>query len=71
MNIKKKYYVWRRDDGYIDASHGHMPGTIVGANGKTATFEKLGEFEEWIDALVCIQTNRYKAEETQNEQRQK
>lgn len=58
------FYVWRRNDGYVDATAGRMPSDHVGANGKTATFEKLGEFEEWIDALECIQTNRYKAEKT-------
>lgn len=60
------YFVWRRNDGYVDASLNCMPGNYVtggayqtlAGGGQPVTFEKLGEFDTWEEARACILAER-------------
>ena len=49
-----KYYVWRRNDGYIHASCGGKPDNWNTVDGRHVSFEHLGEFDEWKDAHDLI-----------------
>lgn len=53
-----KFYVWRRNDGYVAATDGHMPKGWNTQEGKTISFEQLGFFDYWPDAVKCIEENR-------------
>jgi len=55
-----KFYVWKRNDGHVNCTKGHMPINYFPGNNslKEITFEKLGEFEEWEDALKLITEKR-------------
>lgn len=48
------YYVWRRNDGFVNSSANLMPNGFTGANGSVTTFEQLGHFDNWGDAYDCI-----------------
>jgi hypothetical protein len=50
----KKYVVWRRNDGLVAATVGHLPHDYNGADGSKTTFEKISEHAEWEDAYDAI-----------------
>lgn len=60
------YFVWIRNDGYIDVTKGGMPRDYVTGgdyrtregSGKPVTFQQLGQFHEWSLARRCIVMNR-------------
>lgn len=54
--MKTTYYVWRRSDGYVNASATHRE-NFQPSNGKDK-FEVLLITEDWAEALECIKANR-------------
>jgi len=53
----RKYFVWRRNDGFVHASCGSKPSNWV-AGGEATTFEHLAEFDNWVDARALIEKLR-------------
>ncbi len=51
------YYVWRRNDGYVAASR-YKPHDWKGLNGEVTSFEHLGAYEQWSDAVDVIQREK-------------
>lgn len=47
------YYLWKRSDGHIGAST-QMPQTLNCADGKSLTFIKIGESNNWSDLEKLI-----------------
>jgi hypothetical protein len=52
-----RYYVWRRNDGYINATC-YPVADWVGANGEVTSFVSLGVFDVWADAAATIRVAR-------------
>jgi len=52
------YFVWRRSDGYVNASTGMPSDWTQPSDGERVTFKLLGEFEEWKDAEAFIMKNK-------------
>lgn len=55
----KKYVVWKRNDGVIGATAGHMPWDYTGANGDVAKFEFIFETDVWEEAYDRIVLERH------------
>ncbi len=55
--VRSRYFVWRRNDGYINATAGGWPRDYpAGYGSPEVTFEHLGEFTEWPDAFNFIKS---------------
>ncbi len=64
---KTKYYVWRRDDGYVSSTAGRMPMGWKTPDGREVTFEQLGVFDEWNQETIdLIERERAKTCKTLN-----
>lgn len=64
MTFKTIYYVWRRNDGYINSSC-YMPKGHGQMDKKGASYELLGTFQEWTIEVVQFiedQRDKYKDE---------
>ena len=51
------YFVWRRNDGYVDSTCGHMPQEWKVGNVETS-FVKLAETTDWRQARRIIDAAR-------------
>lgn len=59
--MAQAYFVWRRNDGYVNASANRMPNDYENPNnGVKVTFEKIGVFTFWHDAYQMIEQERQK-----------
>lgn len=56
------YFVWRRNDGYINASMSRPMGWTQPSDGQKVTFEILGEFSDFKDAKAFITKNKLEEE---------
>lgn len=62
MNAHKDYfYVWRRSDGYVNASNGRKPGRDT-----TDTFELLAEGESWqaMRGVILVERGKLQVDES-------
>ncbi|PZT71472.1 hypothetical protein [Streptomyces sp. AC1-42T] len=58
---KDYYYVWRRSDGYVNASNGNKPGRNT-----TDTFELLAEGEDWqaMRGVILVERGELQVDES-------
>jgi hypothetical protein len=54
MATNNTYYVWRRNDGHVNASCNYSPSGFTGADGSVNTFEILLITPSWGDAYNAI-----------------
>ena len=54
------YYIWRRSDGFTNASMAMPSDWTQPSDGKRVTFKKLGEFETWLDARAFLMKYKIK-----------
>lgn len=52
-----KYFVYRRNDGYVHAANGSRPRDYTAPGMEPTTFVILGEFEDWNVARSTIIAN--------------
>ncbi|MEV8336497.1 hypothetical protein [Streptomyces niveus] len=59
---KAHFYVWRRSDGYVDASNGYLP-TGAGSRGG---FEQLAEGEDWdaMRGVILVERGELRVDES-------
>lgn len=67
MKNASRYFVWRRNDGYISSTCGTKPVGWRGTDGSIHSFEYLGEFDHWPDAYSLIDKLRKEANESKQE----
>ncbi|MFH8294929.1 hypothetical protein [Streptomyces sp. NPDC018059] len=55
------FYVWRRSDGYVNASNGHEPRQYA-----TGTFELLAEGESWqaMRGVILVERGKLQVDES-------
>jgi hypothetical protein len=54
---KSPYYVWRRNDGLVSSSRYPVSGW-TGTNGEVVSFQDLGTFQTWDEAVKVIDAHR-------------